>query len=139
MNTIGQTNALAKLAVPVAAPMRQLAALQKAGAGQEVLQLKAAKTQKPEEVREKFTQFVGETFFGQMLKSMRSTVGKPAYFYGGHAEEMFQGQLDQTLSQQLTKVSADKFAKPMFERQFPQFAEAKPASGLDQLMQLQRR
>src|SRR5690606_35299167 len=35
---------------------------------------------KAREVREAFTQFVGETFYGHMLKSMRSTVGKPAYF-----------------------------------------------------------
>lgn len=73
-----------------------------------------------------------------MLKAMRSTVGKPAYFYGGHAEEVFQGQLDQTMSEHLTKASASKLAEPMFERQFPQFAEAKPASGLEQLSQLQR-
>jgi Rod binding domain-containing protein len=95
-------------------------------------------TAKSGELREKFTQFVGESFYGQMLKSMRATVGKPAYFYGGHAEEVFQGQLDQTMAEHLTKASASKFADPMFERQFPQFAEAKPASGLDELSQLRR-
>ena len=79
------------------------------------------------ELHEKFTQFVGEAFYGQMLKSMRDTVGKPAYFYGGHAEKVFQGQLDQTMAEHLTKASASTFADPMFERQFPQFAEAKPA------------
>ncbi len=90
------------------------------------------------EVREKFTQFVGEAFFGQMLKAMRSTVGKPAYFYGGRAEEVFQGQLDQTMAEQLTKASASKFADPMFAQQFPQLAEAKPASVVDGLSQLRR-
>jgi Rod binding domain-containing protein len=92
--------------------------------------------EKSGELRDKFTQFVGQAFFGQMLKAMRSTVGKPAYFYGGHAEEVFQGQLDQTMSEHLTKASASKFADPMFEQQFPQFVEAKPASGLDELSQL---
>src|SRR4051812_9228976 len=91
-----------------------------------------------DEVREKFTQFVGEAFFGQMMKAMRSTVGKPAYFYGGRAEEVFQGQLDQTMAQQLTKDSASKFADPMFDRQFPQYAEAKPESALNDLGQLRR-
>jgi len=95
-------------------------------------------TAKTGELREKFTQFVGESFYGQMLKSMRATVGKPAYFNGGHAEKVFQGQLDQTMAEHLTKASASKFADPMFERQFPQFAEAKPASGLDELSQLRR-
>ena len=92
-----------------------------------------------EEVQEKFTQFVGEAFYGQMFKAMRSTVGKPAYFHGGRAEEVFQGQLDQTMSEQLTKSTASKFAEPMFERQFPQYAEANRSSGLDQLGQLSRR
>lgn len=72
------------------------------------------------EVKEKFTQFVGETFFGQMIKSMRSTVGKPAYFHGGRAEEAFQGLMDQQLSEQLTEATAEQFAEPMFRRQFPQ-------------------
>jgi flagellar protein FlgJ len=72
-----------------------------------------------EEVRDTFRQFVGEAFFGQMLKAMRSTQGKPAYFHGGHAEEVFQGQLDQIMSERMTEVSADKIADPMFRQQFP--------------------
>jgi Rod binding domain-containing protein len=72
-----------------------------------------------EEVRDTFRQFVGEAFFGQMLKAMRSTQGKPAYFHGGHAEEVFQGQLDQIMSERMTEASADKIADPMFRQQFP--------------------
>src|SRR5436190_16546198 len=85
--------------------------------------------EKTGELHEKFTQFVGEAFYGQMLKSIRDTVGKPVYFYDRHAEKVFQGELDQTMAEHLTKASASTFADPMFERQFPQFAEAKPASG----------
>ncbi len=92
------------------------------------------------ELREKFTQFVGETFYGQMFKAMRSTVGKPAYFNGGRAEEVFQGQLDQTMAQELTKTTASTFAEPLFERQFPQFAGSPgPQNALAQLSQLSRR
>jgi Rod binding domain-containing protein len=93
---------------------------------------------KTEELREQFTQFVGEAFYGQMLKAMRSTVGKPAYFHGGRAEEVFQGQLDQQMSEHLTKASADKLAEPMFERQFPHLAKKSGASDLNQLTQLRR-
>ena len=92
-----------------------------------------------EEVREKFTQFVGEAFYGQMFKAMRSTVGKPAYFHGGRAEEVFQGQLDQTMTEQLTKSTASKFAEPMFERQFPHLAESSDGERFGQLSQLSRR
>lgn len=92
------------------------------------------------EVKEKFTQFVGEAFYGQMFKAMRSTVGPAPYFNGGQAEKAFQGQLDQTMSQELTKTTASTFADPMFARQFPHLANAeKQSSGLGQLSQLSRR
>jgi flagellar protein FlgJ len=67
------------------------------------------------EVRQAFDSFVGEVFFGQMLSAMRESVGKPAYFHGGRAEEIFQGQLDQVLSEEMTAASADTFTGPMFE------------------------
>jgi Rod binding domain-containing protein len=66
-------------------------------------------------VRKAFDQFVGETFFSQMLKSMRSMTDKPAYFHGGRGEEVFQGQLDQMLAEKMTEKSADTFTGPMFE------------------------
>lgn len=68
------------------------------------------------EVREKFDQFVGETLFGQMLKSMRKSVGKPAYFHGGRGEEVFQSQLDQLLVEKLSEASAQELSGPMFEQ-----------------------
>jgi Rod binding domain-containing protein len=71
------------------------------------------------EVRDTFRKFVGEAFFGQMLKSMRSTQGKPAYFHGGHGEEVFQSQLDQVMSEEMTESSVDTLADPMFRQQFP--------------------
>ena len=67
------------------------------------------------QLREAFDAFVGEVFFGQMLKSMRKTLGKPPYFHGGRAEEVFQQQLDQVLAEKLSKASAEKFTGPMFE------------------------
>jgi hypothetical protein len=46
---------------------------------------------------------------------MRSTLDKPAYFNGGRAEEIFTQQLDQVLSQKLSKASASQFTGPMYE------------------------
>jgi Rod binding domain-containing protein len=89
-------------------------------------------------LREQFTQFVGETFFGQMIKSLRAATEKPAYFHGGRAEEVFQSQLDQKLAEHLTEASAEKFAEPMFERQFPQFAVADHSDDAGALAQLRR-
>jgi peptidoglycan hydrolase FlgJ len=67
-----------------------------------------------EPLRQAFHQFVGQTFFSQMLSSLRSTQEGAAYFHGGQAEKIFQGQLDQVLSEELTKSSADQIADPMF-------------------------
>jgi Rod binding domain-containing protein len=65
-------------------------------------------------LRKTFNSFVGQVFFGQMLKAMRKTVGKPAYFHGGRAEEIFQQQLDQILGEKLAEVSGKEFSEPMF-------------------------
>lgn len=65
--------------------------------------------------KEAFIDFVGQTMFGQALSSMRKTIDKPAYFHGGRAEEVFQGQLDQVLAEELTEASADTFGGPMFD------------------------
>jgi peptidoglycan hydrolase FlgJ len=70
---------------------------------------------KPEELREAFGDFVGNTFYGQLIASMRKTVDKPAYFHGGRGEEVFQGQLDQMLAEKLSDSTKEQFAKPMFE------------------------
>lgn len=80
--------------------------------------LTSAKGDTPEgsdELKEAFSDFVGQTMFGQMIKSMRSTQQPSAYFNGGRAEEIFQGQLDQVLAEEMSESSAEKFADPMYE------------------------
>lgn len=67
------------------------------------------------ELRQAFDTFVGENFFGQMIKAMRKSTGKPAYFHGGRAEEIFQQQLDQTMAADIAKSSADQFTGPMYD------------------------
>ena len=68
-----------------------------------------------EEFRKVFHQFVGQTMFGQMLKSMRETQEKPAYFHGGRAEEIFQGQLDQILVDKMTAATSNTLDDAMFQ------------------------
>ena len=67
------------------------------------------------ELRHAFDAFVGQTFYGRLLAEMRKSVGKPAYFHGGRAEEVFQAQLDQTLAERMTEASAHQFTGPMFD------------------------
>lgn len=67
------------------------------------------------ELRKAFQDFVGQTFFGQMLSAMRKTVDKPAYLHGGRTEEVFQAQLDQVLSEKMSDASAETFSGPMYK------------------------
>jgi peptidoglycan hydrolase FlgJ len=65
--------------------------------------------------REAFDDFVGQTFYGQMLSAMRKTLDKPAYMFGGRTEEVFQSQLDQVLAEKLSDATADTFTGPMYD------------------------
>lgn len=66
------------------------------------------------EVRETFQQAIGGTFFRQMLKALRSTQGKPAYFHGGQAEDIFQSRLDDEIADDMARRQGDAFAGPLF-------------------------
>ena len=67
------------------------------------------------ELQEKFQDFVGQTFFAEMIKSLRTSQKGSAYFNGGRAEEIFQGQFDQQMAEHLSDASAKSIADPMFE------------------------
>src|SRR2546423_10338166 len=66
------------------------------------------------ELQKAFTDFVGQTFFGELVKQMRATVDKPAFFHGGMGEDIFQTQLDQIMVERMTDVSAASFSDPMY-------------------------
>ncbi len=67
-------------------------------------------------LHEAFSDFVGQTFFAELIKSCRSTQQPAAYFNGGRAEKIFQGQMDQIMAEDLSERSADKIADPMYEQ-----------------------
>lgn len=66
-------------------------------------------------VKEKFQDFVAGTFYRQMLKSLHGTHQKPAYFHGGQAEEIFQGQLDQQVAENLARSNGAAFSEQLFK------------------------
>ena len=74
-----------------------------------------AEQPEPDKMRELFHDFVGQTFFGEMIKAYRSTQQPSAYFHGGRAEEIFQSQFDQQMAEQLSEASVEKIADPMYE------------------------
>ncbi len=68
-----------------------------------------------DELKEAFQDFVGQTFFSEMMKALRSTQDEAAYMNGGRAEKVFRGQLDQVLTEELSEASAEKIAEPMYD------------------------
>ena len=109
---------------------------------------KAPQTNDIDKAREVFGEFFGKTFYGQMLKAMRQTVGEPAYFHGGRAEEVFRSELDNTLVEHMTNSpQGGQLAEGAFQQQLSQWADRIQGSWeqpqqvdqLDQLSALRRR
>jgi hypothetical protein len=94
-----------------------------AGNSEQISLLRGAKQQPPAtrggrdtpELRETFQEFVGQTFFGELMKQMRATLDKPAFFHGGLGEDIFQSQLDQIVVERMSQTSAKTFSDPMYE------------------------
>jgi Rod binding domain-containing protein len=68
-----------------------------------------------EKLESTFQDFAAGTFYKEMLKSLRKMHGKPAYFYGGHAEEIFQGQMDQHVAEELAHSKGSQFSAPLYK------------------------
>jgi Rod binding domain-containing protein len=66
------------------------------------------------QLHEAFSDFVGETFYGQMMQSLRKSVPKSSRFHGGRGEEVFSRQLDQMLAQKMGKTHGDRLSDSMY-------------------------
>jgi Rod binding domain-containing protein len=66
-------------------------------------------------VREKFQDFVGGTFYKEMLKALRAAQKPSKYLNGGQAERIFQSQMDQQIAEDLAHQYAGHLADPLFE------------------------
>jgi len=62
-----------------------------------------------------FQDFVAGTFYKEMLKSLQKMHGKPAYVYGGHAEEIFQGQMDQQIAEDMAHSKGAAISDPLYK------------------------
>ena len=72
--------------------------------------------QTPPQSETAFSDFVGNVFFSQMMKALRSTQQEVAYLGGGQAEKTFQSQMDQQLVNDLATRHGGDFAAPMQSR-----------------------
>lgn len=77
--------------------------------------VKQSENDSTDEVKKTFTSVFGEMLYFEMLKGMRKTLDKPAYFNGGPAEDIFTQQLDQILSQKMAETSGESLLGRTFE------------------------
>jgi len=67
----------------------------------------------PESAEQAMQQFVGETFYGMLMKQMRNTVVQSDLFGNSSAKRMFESQLDQTLVQELATNHSEFLSRPI--------------------------
>jgi len=68
------------------------------------------------ELRDAVAMMFGQVFFGQMMKSMRSTLEGPAYIHGGSAEEIFQSQLDQVIGERMANAQGGQMSESIYNQ-----------------------
>ena len=67
------------------------------------------------EVKKVFQEFAAGTFYREMLGSLRKGTGKPAYFHGGQAEDIFRAEMDRLIVDDLAAKHGEGFAGPLYE------------------------
>lgn len=77
------------------------------------------------EVKKVFQEFAAGTFYREMLGSLRKGTGKPAYFHGGYAEDVFRAEMDRHIADDLAARHGESFAAPLYEN----FAQKVLAAG----------
>ncbi|MBL8892190.1 MAG: rod-binding protein [Planctomycetaceae bacterium] len=68
---------------------------------------------RPESAKQAMQQFVGETFYGMLMKQMRNTVVQSDLYGNSSAKRMFESQLDQTLVQELATNHSEFLSRPI--------------------------
>lgn len=80
----------------------------------------------PSPQQTKFQEAVGGILFGEMLKSLRKGVGKPAYIHGGQGEDMFQAQMDQIVAENMAKSHGGALVRDLYQRYLVDHPETTP-------------
>lgn len=77
---------------------------------------RAARPESKREVRRKDVgEFVGNIFYGTLLREMSDSKVKGKYFHGGRGEEVFRGQLNMELAKRMGQSAGDPIAEKMYE------------------------
>ena len=66
-------------------------------------------------LKKTFQEFAAGTFYREMLGAMRKGTGKPPYFHGGYAEDVFRAEMDRHVVDDLAARHGESFAGPLYE------------------------
>ncbi len=68
-----------------------------------------------ETLRADVGEFVGNVFYGTLLRAMRDSTLKGSYMHGGRGEEVFSGQLHMELAKRMGQAPNDPIANSLFK------------------------
>ncbi len=68
-----------------------------------------------EALRADVGEFVGNVFYGTLLKAMQDSKLKGSYMHGGRGEEVFRGQLHMELAKRMGQAKNDPIANSLFK------------------------
>jgi len=71
-------------------------------------------------LRDAMDQVVGETFYGTLLRSLRSSSLRGPYGHGGRGEEVFQAQLDQIFATEAGRARSSSLSEAAVRRYMAQ-------------------
>ncbi|MFQ5502219.1 MAG: hypothetical protein ACE5EQ_07940 [Phycisphaerae bacterium] len=79
------------------------------------------------ELRRNVGEFVGNAFYGTLLREMQDSKIKGKYFHGGRGEEIFQSQLNMEMSKRMGQASNDPIANKMYDAFARRLGSRQPA------------
>ncbi len=70
---------------------------------------------KEAKLREKVGEFVGNVFYGTLMKEIQESSTKSEYLRGGRGEDIFRGQLNMELARRMGQAPDDPIANRLFK------------------------
>ena len=67
------------------------------------------------EMRDRLGEFVGNVFYGTLIRQMQSSKLKGPFLHGGRGEDVFQGQLGMELAKRLGRAPNDPVTNHLYE------------------------
>jgi hypothetical protein len=75
----------------------------------------ASSGQEDQNLRRRVGEFVGDIFYGTLIRQMYASKLKGTHFHGGRGEEVFQGQLGMELARRMGRAANDPIANRLYE------------------------